>query len=250
MAVPTRTPLGASTIVRKWYLDVNTGTIASPVWVAVGGMLDFTPNITPTLQDDSDFDGGGYKSSTSTALSWDAQGTVSRKTIPGSPTVYDAGQEFLRTTSVTMGVQNSIQVRFYEMTPGGPRVEAYQGLAAVTWTPKGGSMDALDEAGFVLTGQGQRTSITHPDTTVVPAISALSPNTAGTAGGAQIQIKGSYFTGATAVKVNAVVVSASNWTLINDGLIIMTAPAETAGPYPVTVITPGGTSAGVTLTYS
>jgi hypothetical protein len=242
--------LGASTLVRKWYLDVNTGTIASPVWVPVLGMKDFTPDLVPGLQDDSDFDGGGYRSSTVTALAWSCSGTVGRKTQALAPTAYDPGQEFLRTTSLTQGVANSINVRFYEYAAGGPTTEAFTGQVAVTWSPKGGAMDATDDVAITLTGQGPRTAITHPAGAITPLLSALVPNTAGVAGGATIQIRGSYLTGATAVTINAVALSTANWVLINDGLIICTASAQTAGAKTVTVTTPGGTSASLNLTYS
>ncbi|HET6915296.1 MAG TPA: IPT/TIG domain-containing protein [Acidimicrobiales bacterium] len=251
MTATTRTPLGASTLVRKWYLDVNTGTAANPVWTGVFGMLNFTPSLNPTLQDDSDFDSQGYKSSTVTALDWGCSLTVSRKTQVNAPTVYDPGQEKLRTTSLLQGVQNSVQVRFYEMSPGGPRVEAYMGNAAVSWSPSGGAMDALDEVAVTLTGQGQRQSITHPDSTAnAPVINALSPSSTGVAGGAEVEIQGAYFTGATAVKVNGTALAAANWVVVNDGLIVFNAPAETAGAYPVVVTTPNGTSASVNLTYA
>jgi hypothetical protein len=251
MTATTRTPLGASTNVRKWYLDVNTGTVESPVWTGVFGMLNFTPTLNPTLQDDSDFDSGGYKSSTVTALEWGASLTVSRKVQVDAPTAYDPGQEKLRTTSLLQGTQNSVQIRFYEMQPNGPRVEAYSGNAAVSWSPSGGAMDALDEVAVTLTGQGQRLSITHPDSTAdVPVIYSLSPASTGVAGGGQIQVAGAYFTGATALKVNGTNVAAANWSVINDGLIVFTAPAQTAGAYPVVVTTPAGTSASVNLTYA
>lgn len=251
MTATTRTPLGASTLVRKWYLDVNTGTVANPEWTGVFGMVNFTPTLNPTLQDDSDFDSEGYKSSTVTALEWGASLTVSRKTQANAPTVYDPGQEKLRTTSLLQGVQNSVQVRYYEMSPGGPRVEAYSGNAAVSWSPSGGAMDALDEVAVTLTGQGQRQSIDHPDSGAnVPAISALVPSSTGVAGGAEIEVQGSYFTGATALKVAGTNVAAANWVVVNDGLIVFTAPAQTAGAYPVIVTTPAGSSAPVNLTYA
>lgn len=252
MTATTRTPLGASTLVRKWYLDVNTGTAAAPVWTAVQGLLNFTPTLNPTLQDDSDFDSQGYKSSTVTALEWGASFTVSRKVMSAaSPTSYDDGQEKLRTTSLLQGTSNSVEVRYYEMTPGGPRVEAYQGNAAVSWSPSGGAMDALDEVAVTLTGQGQRTAITHPDSTAdAPVIYSLSPSSVGTAGGEVVQVKGAYFTGATAVDVNAVPLGAGDFTVVNDGLIVFAAPAETAGSKSVTVTTPNGTSASVNLTYA
>lgn len=166
MPAPARTPLGASTTNRKWYLDINTGTVAAPTWVGVHGITEFKPNLEPTLQDDSDFDSGGDKSSTVTARAWSLNMTLARKTTAASQTAYDPGQEVLRLASEEIGVDNSVLVRFYEMEPGGPRVEAYSGRAAVSWTPDGGSMDALDMVSVALTGQGKRTAITHPDTVV------------------------------------------------------------------------------------
>lgn len=112
-------------------------------------------------------------------------------------------------------------------------------------------MDALDEVAVTLTGQGQRQSIDHPDSGAnVPAISALVPSSTGVAGGAEIEVQGSYFTGATALKVAGTNVAAANWVVVNDGLIVFTAPAQTAGAYPVIVTTPAGSSAPVNLTYA
>jgi hypothetical protein len=251
MTATTRTPLGASTLVRKWYLDVNTGTAANPVWTGVFGMLNFTPTLNPTLQDDSDFDSEGFKSSTVTALEWGASLTVSRKVQSDAPTAYDPGQEKLRETSVLQGTENTVQIRYYEMQPNGPRVEAYMGNAAVSWSPSGGAMDALDEVAVTLTGQGQRTSITHPDSSAdAPVIYSLSPTSVGTAGGDVVQVKGAYFTGATDVDVAGTPLSAGEFTVVNDGLIVFAAPAETAGTKAITVVTPNGTSAGVNLTYA
>lgn len=250
MATPTRVPLGASTLNRKYQIDVNTGTVASPTWVGVFGIMDFVPNLDPNLVDDSDFDSGGYKSSTVTALAHSEVFTVARKTQATSPTAYDPGQEFLRLASLTQGISNSVNYRFYEMTPGGPRTEAYSAQAAVTWSPKGGDMASDDQVGVTLTGQGARTAIAHPDTTTVPIITSISPNTAGTAGGAQLSIHGAYFTTATAVKAAAATIATANWVLVNDGLILVTAPAESAGTTGFTVITPAGTSNSVNVTYS
>jgi hypothetical protein len=162
MPAPARVPLGASTTNRKWYLDINTGTTALPTWTGVHGISEFTPNLEPTLQDDSDFDSGGDKSSTVTARAWSVAMTLMRKTTAASATAYDPGQEALRLASEEIGVENRVEVRFYEMEPGGPRVEAYQGFAAVSWTPGGGGMDALSTVAVTLTGQGKRTAIAHP----------------------------------------------------------------------------------------
>lgn len=161
--VPEREPLGASTLNRKWYLDVDTSATSTPSWIGVFGLTEFKPGKDTTLQDDSDFDSEGWKSQTATALAWMLEAKVSRKTVQGAPTTYDPGQEALRLASDEMGTDNTVHVRWYEMTPGGPRVEAYEGYAAVTWNPDGGGMDALDVVAVNLTGQGKRIPITHPD---------------------------------------------------------------------------------------
>lgn len=164
MTVPVRTPLGTSTLNRKWYLDVNTGTVATPTWTPVMGMTEFQFNVEGTLQDDSDFDSEGFRSQVKTAESWSVTCTVARKVTAALATAYDAGQEALRAKSFgTMGVANSINIRFYEMEEGGPREEAYAGLAAVSWSPNGGGMDATSTVGVTLTGQGRLNEIAHPD---------------------------------------------------------------------------------------
>lgn len=250
MSVPARTPLGAATTVRKWYLDVNTGTDTAPVWTGVFGIMNFQPSFTPTQQDDSDFDSGGYKSTTVTALQWGVSLTLVRKAQADAPTAYDPGQEKLRAVSNNMGTSNRVQIRFYEMEPNGPRVEAYQGHAAVTWSPSGGAMDALDEVAVTLDGQGQRLAIAHPDASSdTPVITGLSPST-GVSAGEEIEISGSYLGGATAVTVAGTPLASTAWDQVSDGEIVFVAPSHASGPATVTVTTGGGTSASVNLTYA
>ena len=164
MPVTTKVPLGASTLNRKWCLDVNTGVVpGTPVWTGVFGMTEFQPSQDPTSQDDSDFDSEGWKSSTITAQGWSATGKVSRKTTIAAPDEYDPGQEFLRLHGDKMGTENSVHIRYYEYNGvDGPMVEAYEGRASVGWSPDGGGMDALSTVGFTLSGQGKRTAIAHP----------------------------------------------------------------------------------------
>lgn len=238
MPATTKTPLGANTINRKWYLDINTatrltdftattdatldtftftahglvnnqevkftgtppaplvagttyfvrdaaantfkvsatlggaavditGTTAAAVdpqalWTGVFGLSDFTAALDNTLQDDSDYDSEGFRSSVKTTSQWSITGTVQRKVTTASPTAYDPGQETLRLAADENGVKNSVWVRWYEMEPGGPRVEAYEGNGAATWSPNGGAMDALSSVAFTVTGQGKRRPVTHP----------------------------------------------------------------------------------------
>lgn len=244
--------LAASTTNRKWRLEVNSGTISAPVWTTVYGRTDFKPNLEPTLQDDSDFDGDGFKSQTVTALAWVLEFKVSRKSQASAPTQYDPGQELLRLTANQMGTANSIEVRWYEMEPGGPRIEAYQGRAAVSWTPDGGGMDALDSVSVALTGQGQRVAITHPDTAAAaaPTITSLTPSTAAVAGGTLVMITGTNLGTATDVTVGGVSVPVANWEVADGQKIALIAPAKTAGSQPVIVINPGGSSPSSPLTYA
>lgn len=161
MTATTKVPLGASTTNRKWYLDVEGATAGT--WVGVFGIQEFKDAVEPTLQDSSDFDGDGWKSSVVTALAGSLEFKVARKTQASSPTAYDPGQEKLRLASRKTGVGNRIKIRYYEMEPSGPRVEAYEVYAAVSWSPDGGAMDATSTVSVVLTFDGKPTSITHPD---------------------------------------------------------------------------------------
>ena len=93
MPATTKVQLGAATTVRKWYLDVNTGTTAAPEWTGVFGVTNFKPNLNPTWKDTSDFDSGGDMSSTATARAWGCDFKVERKSTASDPTIYDPGQE-------------------------------------------------------------------------------------------------------------------------------------------------------------
>jgi hypothetical protein len=74
-----------------------------------------------------------------------------------------------------------------------------------------------------------------------PAVTAVSPNTGTTAGGATVTISGSGFTGASAVTFGTAV--ASSFTVNSDTSITAVTPPEAAGTVDVTVTTPSGTSA-------
>lgn len=161
MAATTKVPLGASTTNRKWYLDVEGASAGT--WIGVFGIQEFKDAVAGTLQDDSDFDGEGWKSSVVTANAASLEFKVARKVQAASATAYDPGQEKLRTTSRETGVGNRIKVRYYEMEPNGPRVEAYEGFVSVQWAPDGGAMDATSTVTVTCTFMGKPTAITHPD---------------------------------------------------------------------------------------
>lgn len=237
--IPARAPLGASTTNRKWWLDIEDPA-APGIPVAVFGISEFKFKPTEaTQQDDSDFDGRGFKSSTVTAQTWGGEGKLMRKTKRSDPTRYDEGQEILRKTARKMGAANSLKVRVYEMEPEGPRVEAYSGYCLVTWSPDGGGMDALDSVSFALVGQGECAEIAHPEgVTAAPVIASVLPS--GAAAGATVAIEGSHFTGVTgAAGVKFGATNATSYNVLSDGTILAVLPAGAAGSAPVTV----GTSA-------
>lgn len=243
MAATTKVPLGASTLNRKWYLDVNAGSHAVPSWTGVFGVLEFKATKEPSLQDDADFDSEGWKSSTVAALAWALECKVARKVTAADATAYDPGQEILRAASDELGTNNQVEVRWYEVTDDGPVAEAYQGYAAVSWVPDGGAMDALDTVTVTLTGQGARTAITHPDgaAPAVPIITSLDPYTDVEAGGAIVQIVGTGFTGTIASGV-LFGVETCDFVVQSDNVIVAIAPAQSAGAVDVTVENATGVS--------
>lgn len=253
MPATTHTPLGASTSNRKWYVDVDTNDgVGTAAWVPVLGITNITFNPdNANLEDDSDFDSGGFGSQTKTATAWSAALTVARKVLTSDTTAYDEGQEHLRTKSIgKTGVANSVYVRIYEMEPDGPRVEAYTGHASVSWQPQGGANTALDTVQVALTGQGELAEISHPDTgAAIPSISSLSDDTLATAGGDQVIIRGVRFTGTTGVTFAGT--AATDFEVVSDGMIAAVAPAHAAGSGAVVVTNAAGAStSNPTVTYA
>lgn len=248
MTATTKTPLGAATGLSKWFVDVDTTPSAgSATWVPILGIQSFAPiPDAGNLVDDSDFDSGGFESQAKTSTAHSATMTVVRKVQPANATQYDPGQEFLRSASIgKLGSASVVHLRFYEMEPSGPRVEAYAGFYTVGWGGESGDMKALSTVQVTLTGRGQLLQIAHPDTAaaVVPVINSVAPTALGTAGGALVRINGTGFTGTTgATHVTFGGTSATAYDVISDSLIEAVAPAHAAGTVPVVVTNPTGAS--------
>lgn len=253
MPVTTKTPLGAATLNRKWRVDVNAGTFASPVWLPFHGMSEFTPSTEADTQDTSDFDSEGWKSETVTALAWGLETKIGRKVKANNPAAYDDAQELVRLAATQIGEGNVIDIRYYEYTGvGRPTVEAYRGFVGVQWSDDGGDMTATSTVTVTMTGQGARAPITHPasEGAVAPTISTITPSSGiAAAGGAQLVVTGTGFVGATAVSFDGAAVAAGRFVVLSATQIAVTAPAHAAGTANVTVTGPGGTSANKTVTY-
>lgn len=253
MPATTVVPLGASTFVHKWRADVNDtvggGTFAVPVWKPILATNDFVFVIEPSTEDDGDFDSPGWGSETTTSRKWKGDTTLLRKTKVSDPTAYDDGQEICRAAGFELGDLNRVDVRIYEMTSGGPKVEAYRGYASVQWVPSGGDNKAIDKVKLTLAGSGTLSKITHPDgAQVAPVVTSITPNTGTTAGGVLVHIRGSHFMLAGVADVDAaadVMLAEHNFTsyiVEDDSNIWGITPAETAKPSAITVTNSAGAS--------
>lgn len=158
----TYTAVGAeqlrSTLARKWKLDVNTGTVGSPVWTAVRAVGELKTQVESNMEDDSDYDSDGWASETKTQMKFSLECKVLRK-IGVTSENYDPGQEALRAAADQFGSGGTPQVRWYDRD-GGP--EAYSGFVSVSWEPEGGEAKDLDTVTIKMSGQGKRTPITNP----------------------------------------------------------------------------------------
>jgi hypothetical protein len=154
---PTDVQLVA-TLARKWKLDVNTGTEGSPTWTSVRAIGELKTSVESNLEDDSDYDSDGWASNTKTQMSWELEAKLLRK-VSVAASVYDPGQEALRSKADQFGSGGTAQVRWYDRD-GGP--EAYTGFGSVSWEPEGGDAKDLDTVTVKVTGNGARTLITNP----------------------------------------------------------------------------------------
>lgn len=244
------TGLGASTLARKWKVDVDVSPAQDGSdWRRVRGATDTSVNPgTAGMQADTDYDGEGYSSSTATTQEWGATLTVRRAPDRNTPTVYDPGQEFLRLRATKMGPDNTAHIRAYEWNgPNGPKVEAYEGFVATAYANNGGGPEALSTGTITLTGQGAVIPIAHPDNTpVTPAVLGVvysSGSSVAAAGGALILVRGSGFLAATAVTVFGNAVTAADYEAASDNVLAVKVPPHAAGTGDVVVTGPGGASA-------
>lgn len=239
MTAPVEPTISANA--RKWKLDVDLADApAAANWQPVLGVQDFKPMNDPTLQDDGTYDDEGYGSSSKTGLTWSLEVDLVRRRAVTNDTVYDAGQERLRTQADLFGQLGVAHVRWYDRE-GGP--EAYEGWAEVAWAPKGGKRTDLEVVSVKLSGRGKRNPITNPlaDPPQAPAVTSVAPAGGGIAGGTQVDIRGGQFVGVTAVKFGAT--AAASYIVVSDSRIVATAPAHAAGAVDVEVTTPAGISA-------
>lgn len=231
--------MALTALARRYRLQVNTGSTGSPVWTTVTGLTDFKPTISPTMQDDSDYETDGWASSEKTAQGWGIEATILLKD-DGSG-LFNAGVEKMRLAADQFGDASRVEVRWFDKDG---RPEAYQGTGIVEWERSATGNTDLDGAKVTITGRGARTAITNPlivDPAADPAVTSVSPNTGPAAGGTLVTVTGVNFTGATAVTFGGT--AATSFRVISPSVISAVTPAKTAGVADVVVTTPNGTSA-------
>jgi hypothetical protein len=238
-------------LARKWQADINTGTVAVPIWTPIYGIQELTPSPNaPNLEDDNVYEAGGWTGQTKTALSWSLEFKLVRRTDAASAITYDPGQEKLRTLSYTFGASGVANIRWYDRNGG---IEAFSGFGEVSWEPDGGSQTDLETITVTVTGKSDRLIITNPVAAALPlpVVNSVTPS-AGllAAGGGLIVIIGDNFmdangnnvvTAVTGVKVTGT--NALEWVVESRYRIVARYPAKAAGPYNVTVTNTTGTSA-------
>ncbi|MEU3184704.1 IPT/TIG domain-containing protein [Streptomyces sp. NPDC006923] len=149
--------------------------------------------------------------------------------VPGT-TVTLTGSGFTGATSVNFGATPATS--FTVVSPTRITAVAPPGSGAVQIT--------------VTTSEGTSNGIGFLYTTVAPVITSVVPNQGPVAGGNTVTLTGTGFTSATAVRFGA---TPAPFLIVSGTQITVIAPAGGAGTVPVTVTTPGGTSAGVSYTY-
>lgn len=246
--LPAGSTLGHS---YEYGLDVNIGTIESPVWQPVRRISDLQPTITPITQDSSTYDNFGSPDNDKTGEQWNVTHSVlvNRSTSTGlyTPEV----EAILACTKPTAkGSAAVLHIRYYHKPESGtPNPDdAYEGFVTVGIQRGNIGNDGVEKWNITLTGKGPRIEISNPfagwDNAVAPTITGATPTGAGEDD--LVTITGAAFTGATVVKFGAT--NATAFTVVSDSTIVATVPAGTAGAANIKVTNATGESSAYSYT--
>lgn len=235
-----------TTLARRFAFDLNLGTDAVPIWTRIIGVTEAKPTVDPTLQEDNDYDSDGWGDDTKTAQKWSVELKLSHKADTDTDEFHPT-HEALELAAEAFEGDAKVQLRYFDRQG---RSLGRKGWANVKWTAEGGDYAALDAITVELTGKGALEKIPNPvNETPVPIVASATPNTDVAAGGARVVIRGNGFATATTVKFGAT--TATGFTIIDDHVIVVNAPAHAAGSAPVKVTNANGestTSAAFTYT--
>jgi hypothetical protein len=156
---------GETTLASRYRLEVDTSsTPETPTWGITYGLQSFTKSTTPTDQDDSDFEDGGWKSSARTAQQWTASATLLLKKNAAGDAI-DPVHAKLQAAGRALGEAAKVRVRVYDRE-GLEDAEVVTVL--VTWEASGSGTEDLGTADVTLTGCGAPVFEDNPNAPVTP----------------------------------------------------------------------------------
>lgn len=123
-------------LARDYTFEINTGSIASPVWVEIGGLNTWTHSPSSKDADTTKFYDGGRESSMKTTRG-DEFTLSGFKSLDDTVTARDPGQVAVETVDAAVGRDSRAQFRITEDDTG----EAKSFLATVQVTSGGGGND-------------------------------------------------------------------------------------------------------------
>ena len=138
-------------------------------------------------------------------------------------------------------------------TNTGTAVSGDASLLSLSLTAK---VDGVSFASTALDVAPLHVAATSPTTGIqcapipVPTATGINPNQGPTTGGTVVTITGTGFVpGQTSVTICGIVIPVTAVTVVNGTTLTFVTPPHAAGPCPVTVTTPGGTTPPLTFTY-
>jgi len=217
-------------LAREFNLELNTGTIALPVWTKINGITGINPGQTSTKTDDTDFDTDGWESGTVVQRGRTLSVAINYKESPDDGH-QDPGQEALIALGDAMGPSAKGQFRY--TSPGGDQ-KTFRATTDIQWPGGDKTANANFTAELTVDGPPVNTPVAS-----APTINSVTPDTGAAAGGANVEIKGLRFSGATGVTFGGV--AATGVVVVDASTIVCTIPAHAAGVVDVAVTTPAGT---------
>lgn len=235
----------STTLARKFRVDVTSDLTLATGWVQLKGINSLDYEVTPDLEDSSDYDTNGFATVEVTQYAWTLEPTVNRHATSG---VYDPGQELVRARIGQFSTAARCGVRWYDNLYAGP--EAYSGVAIPTWKPTNTAVKDLEQADITFTGTdiALNIGISNPAAGLgAPVLLTALPTGIGTGG--MVTITGTGFTGTvptTGVKFGAT--NATSWVVISDNTIVAILPSGSAGATTITVTNAVGASNALAYT--
>jgi spore coat protein U-like protein len=148
----------------------------------------------------------------------------------GGTSVTITGTDFTGASAVKFGSTNATSFT----------VNSANSITAESPAGSVGKVDVIVTTGWGTSAASPADQFTYVSPGPPPAINRMAPHRGPVAGGTPVNIKGTNFTGATAVKFGST--SAISFTVNSAGSITAVSPAGTNGKVAVTVTTPNGAS--------